>query len=108
LLTGLTIAFHIAGYKIQLIVVAIIIGIIITEIMARKAQKVAYSRFFYLGYGSLLVGGSFSASDVSRVFCNPNNHFIQGHAIWHVFSALCIYFIYRYYQQFSESHKIRK
>jgi len=30
----------------------------------------------------------FSGADVSRLYCDPHNHWVQGHAIWHVFSGV--------------------
>lgn len=39
-------------------------------------------------------------ADISGVFCDPDNHFIQGHAIWHLLNSFCFYFLYRYYCQF--------
>lgn len=47
----------------------------------------------------LLVAVSFSAADVTRNFCDPDNHIIQGHAIWHLLSALALGFTFIYYRQ---------
>ena len=38
--------------------------------------------------------------DVHEIICAPNNHLLQGHAIWHVLNAFCFYFLYRFYRQF--------
>lgn len=37
--------------------------------------------------------------DYARIFCFPNNHFLQGHAIWHILSSFCFVFIYKFYAQ---------
>ncbi len=44
--------------------------------------------------GFFALGAGFSYSDVSRLFCDPSNHFVQGHAIWHLCSALGTWFSY--------------
>jgi hypothetical protein len=31
---------------------------------------------------------------------DPDNHVVQGHALWHMISALCFVFLYNHYQQF--------
>ncbi|MGL4499979.1 MAG: ceramidase domain-containing protein, partial [Planktothrix sp.] len=38
--------------------------------------------------------------DVTRIVCDPNNHFLQGHAIWHILTSFCFLFLYRFYRQF--------
>jgi hypothetical protein len=37
--------------------------------------------------------------DLLGVFCDPDNHFLQGHAIWHVFNSAVFYFLYRFYSK---------
>lgn len=38
-----------------------------------------------------------SRSRTGGAWCDPSS-LLQGHAIWHLLDALCIYFIYRYYR----------
>ncbi len=38
--------------------------------------------------------------DVSRHFCVPDNHFIQGHAMWHILNAGAVFFLFLYFSQF--------
>ena len=44
--------------------------------------------------GFFVVAAGFSYADISRLFCDPSNHFIQGHAIWHVCCAVGTWFSY--------------
>jgi len=37
--------------------------------------------------------------DVLKIVCDPDNHFLQGHALWHLFNSTCCYFLYRFYAQ---------
>ncbi len=34
------------------------------------------------------------------IVCDPYNHWLQGHAIWHVLNSFCFYFLYQFYRQF--------
>jgi hypothetical protein len=34
--------------------------------------------------------------DYFRIWCNPDNHFVQGHALWHILNSLAIYQLYLY------------
>ena len=57
------------------------------------------SSFKYLLQGLGIFGVSFTIwlTDISGAVCDPDNHFVTGHAIWHVLNALCIERLYRYY-----------
>ncbi len=37
--------------------------------------------------------------DILGVFCDPDNHWLQGHAAWHVLNSAVFYFLYRFYAQ---------
>lgn len=43
-----------------------------------------------------------SAADISGVWCDPTNHWLQGHACWHVLSAAGLYRAARYYASLTE------
>lgn len=60
------------------------------------------TRYFWYLIGSLVlsIGVLFWWLDLSRVFCNPDNHWINGHAIWHLATALALYSLHRFYEQF--------
>jgi len=32
------------------------------------------------------------------VFCDPSNHWIQGHALWHLLTAASLYAMFRFYE----------
>jgi len=38
--------------------------------------------------------------DITGRWCSPNNHLVQGHAIWHTLNAFSVYFLYKFYKQF--------
>ena len=39
--------------------------------------------------------------DLSRNWCQPENHLFSGHAAWHILTAVSFLFFYRFYSQFS-------
>lgn len=57
--------------------------------------------FKYLMQGLGIFGVSFTIwlTDITGLVCDADNHFITGHAIWHVLNALSIERVYRYYAQ---------
>jgi hypothetical protein len=38
--------------------------------------------------------------DVTKTICDPTNHILQGHAIWHVVNSLCFVCMAKFYEQF--------
>ncbi len=93
------------GVPYQLLVVLLGIVIAITEAMAsRRNTGPAFShRWFYLGLVTIVIAEGFSILDLKRVLCMPQNHIIQGHAIWHIIASVGIYFVYLFYRQFRAS-----
>ena len=65
-----------------------------------KKSKRAVTYFFYkLTLASLFIALAAWFLDFKRIICNPMNHLIQGHAVWHIFSSLCFLFLYKFYSQ---------
>ena len=67
----------------------------------KRGSKTNYTPFlmlvviFALGYGAWIV-------DYFKILCSPQNHWISGHAIWHLFGAASYYWIYLFLRQFLE------
>ena len=97
--TALTVAADFAGVPIQGIVFVLIVSIVATELWlrARGPERISM-RFFALAMASIAAGGVFSALDVTRTWCDPHS-FLQGHAFWHVLSAICLGFAFLHYRQ---------
>jgi hypothetical protein len=85
------------GAPIQLIVLSMVLGILGTEWAMRGQGKLG---LFWLSLGLLASAFAFSASDVSRFWCHPENHVFQGHAIWHVLGSLSLWASCFHYEQF--------
>ena len=41
--------------------------------------------------------------DIHNIVCDPSNHILSGHAVWHLLNAVAIWYIYRFYDQFKLS-----
>ena len=50
-----------------------------------------------------VVASGFSYADISRLFCDPSNHVIQGHAIWHLLCAVGTWFSYLVFSKQNQS-----
>ena len=57
-------------------------------------------RWFGAFWLSFLLGYVLWLLDVKHLVCDPTNHWISGHALWHWFEALALYCVYRFYTQF--------
>ncbi len=82
---------------VGLLIAAIIEQEVLLKMKARGSEPpVAYGAFF-AAIALLAAAGAFSLADVTRTWCNPSNHWIQGHAIWHLLSACALYALYQFY-----------
>lgn len=64
----------------------------------RKA-KVVHRFAFWLGTTFAVALGVWTL-DLTGVVCRPSNHVFTGHSVWHLLTALCLYFFYRHQTQF--------
>jgi len=87
------------GVAIQLTVAACIAVALGQEAVLRRRAPpgVAFSRSYALGLALLALAGICSLLDVTRTACDPGNHWLQGHAAWHVLSALALLAFFRFY-----------
>jgi hypothetical protein len=81
--------------SVVLVAVLVIVG---TELLlSRRAGRGEVYRDFWRAVGLLAVAAAFSVVDVTRLWCVPHNHFVQGHAVWHALSALALLFAARHH-----------
>lgn len=87
----------------QFLIVIAVILILGTEYLARKNGSIPKdTKFLKFALIGIVIAESFSLMDLTRVMCNPENHVIQGHAIWHVTSSIALYFGFIFFSQFDE------
>lgn len=89
-LTVLVHLMYLKEMKFQLLILVSAILIVVTE-MKRN------SFWFLLSIGFLIIAFGFSIADGERFWCEPQQHVIQGHAIWHVIASFATFTIYKHY-----------
>jgi hypothetical protein len=70
-------------------IIAFILELRISKKERRSSRKYLVI-FIILAVLSLVVWGL----DATKIICDPNNHWLQGHAIWHVSTATAFYVLY--------------
>jgi hypothetical protein len=68
-----------------------------------RDKKITDYRNYLLAWLFVLVGVVFWWLDISGVLCEPDNHWLQSHALWHIATAVSFYFFYRFYLQFPKA-----
>jgi len=100
-LTVLTVVVAKLSLPVQGIVLALVLGIVGTEVVAtRRAEVRPAHGWFVAALAGLAVSMGFSAADGSGRFCDPADHLVQGHAIWHLLNGVVMVLAYLYYRQF--------
>ncbi len=87
---------YLAELKFQFIIAAATLAIVLSEAMARRLHPVPLGNFA-VGLVLLCVAQAASLADVTRIYCEPGS-WLQGHAAWHVLSAIALYFACRHYR----------
>ncbi len=98
--TVLTVALDFLEVPIQGLVFLLIVAIVASELWIWRRGQGAALRFFGLSMGLIFAGAVFSVLDLTRAWCDPMHPFLQGHAVWHVLSALCLFVAFFHYRQF--------
>jgi len=85
------------GLPYQGLVAVFVLLTVGTELAMPRAGRPASYRDFATAVGLMAVAATFSALDLSRAWCDPEDHVLQGHAAWHVASAAALVFVFRHY-----------
>jgi hypothetical protein len=97
-ITTLSLVVH-PPFPIQLYVFALILTIIVTELRAPPPPDSPGRPWFWSAAVSLLIAVTFSALDATRTMCDPQNHFWQGHGVWHLMGGAAFFCAFRHYWQ---------
>ncbi|MCO4794138.1 MAG: ceramidase domain-containing protein [Bacteriovoracaceae bacterium] len=98
---ALTIIFYLTYVPIQSIVLIQALFLIFSELRLRSLEKGTNYKYFYISIVFIASAATFSVLDVTRTMCDPHNHFFQGHATWHLLSAISVAFAFKFYSQFN-------
>ena len=87
-----------ANVPIQLLVLALIMTSLVQEaLLVRRSRALADYRVFAVALALITVAATCSAMDLTRIWCDPSDHWLQGHAVWHVLTALSLMALYVFY-----------
>lgn len=85
------------GIGVQWIMVALIGAVVATEgALAARAPRADY-RPWLVGIAITSAGVGLWLMDYNRVWCRPDDHVVQLHAIWHALAAAAIPFVATFY-----------
>ncbi len=110
---GCTVLVHlmyINFLKFQVIIMFAVAAILYTEYLCYKKEKGLGIKYKVYTIGIVFVALAQLASqlDQHRVLCDPQNHWLQGHAVWHILAAIGLTLAYKFYEQFQFSKPISK
>jgi hypothetical protein len=87
-----------AGIPIQASVLLLVLAMIGQELRLRRRDGARPAhRLWWTAVALIALAAVFSALDVTRLWCDPTNHWLQGHALWHLLSAASLYALFRFY-----------
>lgn len=84
----------------QLIILVNAITIAVTEFKLRMKNNNYVLTPFIQSLVIITFAEMLSILDVTRTWCDPTNHYIQGHALWHLIGSVSVYYCYQFYRQF--------
>ncbi len=73
----------------------IVVGALLEFQMIREKRGKLSGKILSLAILIEFFAGIFLLLDLTRSWCDPENHLINGHAVWHLLSAAAIYTLYR-------------
>jgi len=77
---------------------AVVAGHLETRMYRKLGPEKSYRAVLQL-LGTFGVAWAFWWADILGLMCDPDNHWFQGHAVWHVVNSLVFYFLYRFYSE---------
>lgn len=78
---------------------------VVLELLTAKKPRPKATDYRYLRY----LVGAFAVSfvawflDIRHIACDPDNHILGGHAVWHLTNATCLWSYYKFQEQFVET-----
>jgi len=101
--TAVTMAVDVTDFPIQGLVLILIAGVFGTELLIWRRSKVRYPmKHFWISTLFIGLAACCSLADVKRFHCDPSNHWVQGHALWHILGSIALLFSYFHHRQFDE------
>lgn len=82
------------------LLLGVICGVSEVAMIFHPAMRAAHYGWYSLFWAALIPAVAFWVVDLNGSWCDPTNHRLNGHALWHLFNAAGFYAAYRYYLQF--------
>lgn len=83
----------------------VILALLIEIYLSKTKNETPSYRPLVSACGLFVLAFLFWNLDRHRILCDPNNHILSGHALWHIITAVAIYYIYKFYSQFEFKHE---
>jgi signal transduction histidine kinase len=84
----------------EILFASFVIGLLFSEYRILKSQG---KSFFIISNKKVLItfgiGIIFLVLDSKKIVCDPNNHYFQMHALWHICDAVSLFFLTRHLDQ---------
>lgn len=90
-------SFRHLGIPVQLSIFLVILGGLVTKYFILRTYRVDYK----LLAGSLsifVIAFACQVADINRIACDPSNHWLQFHGLWHIFNGIGMGVLFRYYR----------
>lgn len=98
------ISFVILKLPVQFVMLGFALIAIALEIKSKfNSKEIIIYKNYCISIFFLLIAGVMLFIDLNRIICDPTNHYLQGHALWHVFNSFTLWFLYKFYEQFDLS-----
>ncbi len=92
--------FYLEDIAIQKMFMLNIVAMIILEITSLIKEKfISQSLNLLLGVVFIVIAQVFSILDLKRIWCEPANMFLHGHALWHVFGGVSMFFLFLHFRK---------
>lgn len=101
----LVLLFKFFEIQVQVSIAVVIVTVFMSEFVLtkRSSKKKTDFRFIAAALFFVFTAFAFYLIDAKRIVCDPTNHVMQGHALWHLFNSLAVAASSVYYSQFFKS-----
>lgn len=96
---GAILLFRRFGLPVQWLIVIQVAAVLLAEGVLWVRSKGRDYSDLWAGLALMTVAEVFWLMDYRRVLCDPSNHFFQGHAVWHLISALSFVSVFHFYRK---------
>jgi hypothetical protein len=87
-----------AGIPIQGLILLLILAMVGQELALRRRDGVRPAhRHWWTALALVAAAAVCSGLDLTRIWCDPADHWLQGHAAWHLLTAASLYALFRFY-----------